>query len=48
MPDQKRYNQDKKVEEYDKSLFCPICGGVLIKMGGCMQCMNCDYEKCDI
>lgn len=30
--------------------FCPICGSVLVKQGGCTKCSNneCFYEKCSI
>jgi hypothetical protein len=27
---------------------CPICGSVLIKKGGCKECLNCGYFACDI
>ena len=37
----------------DNPYLCPECLkqgkiSVLIKQGGCVQCMNCDYGKCDI
>jgi len=28
--------------------LCPECGGVLIKQGGCVHCIRCDYGKCDL
>lgn len=36
-------------EKMDKE-YCPVCGAVLIKKQGCVQCNNpeCDYEKCAI
>jgi ribonucleoside-diphosphate reductase alpha chain len=36
-------------EKIEKEL-CPLCGDVLIKKQGCIQCNNneCDYEKCAI
>ena len=35
--------------QIDREL-CPLCGSVLIKKQGCIQCSSdlCDYEKCDI
>ncbi len=40
-----RYRPDK----IDREL-CPLCGSVLIKKQGCIQCSSdlCDYEKCGI
>jgi ribonucleoside-diphosphate reductase alpha chain len=36
-------------EKIEKEL-CPLCGGVLVKKQGCIQCSdpNCVYEKCAI
>ncbi|MDI6452788.1 adenosylcobalamin-dependent ribonucleoside-diphosphate reductase [Peloplasma aerotolerans] len=36
-------------EKIEKEL-CPLCGDVLVKKQGCIQCNNndCDYEKCAI
>lgn len=30
--------------------LCPLCGGILVKRQGCIQCSSpeCDYEKCSI
>jgi len=40
-----RYKPDKMERE-----LCPLCGSVLIKKQGCIQCINdlCDYEKCSV
>ena len=39
----------KRIEKIEKEL-CPLCGGVLVKKQGCIQCSdpNCVYEKCAI
>ncbi|MDD3123613.1 MAG: adenosylcobalamin-dependent ribonucleoside-diphosphate reductase [Candidatus Izemoplasmatales bacterium] len=36
-------------EKIEREL-CPVCGGILVKKQGCIQCNNpeCDYEKCAI
>ncbi|MBI9009693.1 MAG: adenosylcobalamin-dependent ribonucleoside-diphosphate reductase [Tenericutes bacterium] len=40
-----RYRPDKMERE-----LCPMCGSVLIKKQGCIQCISdlCDYEKCSV
>jgi ribonucleoside-diphosphate reductase alpha chain len=40
-----RYKPDKMERE-----LCPLCGSVLIKKQGCIQCISdlCDYEKCSV
>ncbi len=42
-------NQKYIPNKMDKEL-CPLCGSVLIKRQGCVQCSNdlCDYEKCAV
>jgi len=39
------YKPDKIERE-----LCPMCGSVLVKRQGCVQCSNdlCDYEKCAV
>jgi len=27
---------------------CPICGGKMIKTGGCSECLDCNYSPCGI
>ncbi|MGD9910292.1 MAG: adenosylcobalamin-dependent ribonucleoside-diphosphate reductase [Candidatus Izemoplasmatales bacterium] len=43
------HNTGYTPEKMDKE-YCPVCGAVLIKKQGCVQCNNpeCDYEKCAI
>jgi ribonucleoside-diphosphate reductase alpha chain len=38
-----------KAEQIDVER-CPLCGGALVKQGGCTKCSNpeCVYEKCAI
>lgn len=52
----KRYTTNIVIEDQkyipnkmDREL-CPLCGSVLIKRQGCVQCSNdlCDYEKCAV
>ena len=33
-------------EKLDKGL-CPTCGDKLERIGGCVQCKNCGFSKCD-
>ncbi len=42
-------NQKYIPNKMDREL-CPLCGSVLIKRQGCVQCSNdlCDYEKCAV
>ena len=42
-------NQRYKPDKMDREL-CPLCGSVLVKRQGCIQCSSdlCDYEKCAI
>lgn len=36
----------KQSKKYD-SIHCPICGDKLVFEGGCNNCHNCGYSKCD-
>jgi ribonucleoside-diphosphate reductase alpha chain len=36
-----KYIIDKSVKE-----SCPNCGGTLVREGGCIRCLDCDYSKC--
>lgn len=27
-------------------MFCPDCGNVMVREGGCMSCYHCGYSKC--
>ncbi len=35
-------------EEIDRYAYdiCPVCGGVMVKIGSCMTCMSCGYSTC--
>lgn len=33
-------------KEEIKGEVCPNCGGRLIREGGCIKCLDCDYSKC--
>lgn len=43
------HNAGYTPEKIEKEL-CPVCGGILVKKQGCIQCNNpeCDYEKCAV
>ena len=28
-------------------MTCPICGGILVRLGGCSACASCSYTRCD-
>lgn len=39
--------QPEEVNKPTNYNLCPECGGVLIKRGGCRQCMRCGWEACE-
>ena len=45
--------EKKFIKEYGESSFaqafnkCPQCGEKIEHVGGCIQCMNCSYSKCE-
>lgn len=42
--------EEKPVETTPRSVIkpkCPECGGDLIFEGGCVQCRNCGYSRCE-
>ena len=46
---QKDTIKDTKVNSLDGifSIFCPECGGKLIHSGGCTECIDCGWTKCE-
>lgn len=38
--------KSKQSKIYD-SIYCPVCGDKLVFEGGCNNCHNCGYSKCD-
>jgi ribonucleoside-diphosphate reductase alpha chain len=42
-------NQSYKPDQMEREM-CPLCGSVLVKRQGCIQCSSdtCDYEKCAV
>ena len=46
---QKDTIKDTKVNSLDGifSTFCPECGGKLIHSGGCTECIDCGWTKCE-
>ena len=38
---------DKEIKTSSDPSTCPICGGKLQAIGGCFQCPNDGYSKCD-
>ena len=38
---------DKDKEDKEDGDKCPECGEKLIRSGGCMQCNNCAWTRCD-
>lgn len=36
----------KYLDKEDTSETCPNCGGRLVREGGCIHCLDCEYSKC--
>lgn len=44
---QEKSKSDKEIKTSSDPSTCPICGGKLQAIGGCFQCPNDGYSKCD-
>lgn len=40
----RKFNDSNMENNYEK---CPECGGRLLREGGCLHCLDCNYSKCE-
>ena len=47
-PEEKPRGSEEKGDELERGAYdiCPVCGGVMVKVGSCATCMSCGYSTC--